>query len=549
MASTAHTPPATTAGPREISAGRTRSTLWRAGPSALAGATACALLIALAWRQGGYFPEDHLPAGAIAFGVLAALLLVKAPGFGISGPALLGLTLLSGFALWTGLSSHWSSAPDTALDNFMLAIVHVGVLGLGIMAAGSGRYSRHLLWGVLGTLAVVVCAGLISRLYPDTLDPFDTFSRFAGYRLAYPVGYWNAFGAMGAMGLVLAAGLASDPRSPMVLRSLAAGLAIPIGTAAYLSFSRGAWLAFFAGLAVLVLVSSHRIPLLATLALCGAGLAASLGRLAGLDGLTEGPRAGGGVRADGASFGPFVLALAVLVAFGQAFLSGRWMAAHTRAQLTRAGRRAGVVVAGLLVVAAICGYALRTEKIEGVSAARVISAEGWLDREWDVFMTPAPVGTTGTERLTTARGSRSDLYRIAIDGFEAHPLWGDGSGGYEYRFAYDHEIREKVRDAHSLYLEALGELGLPGFLLVLGFVGSVAWAATVARRRQDALSGAQCAAAAAAFTVWAVHAGVDWDWEMPALTGPALLLAAALYPLGRRGTRRGRRRTDSTSGV
>jgi hypothetical protein len=26
---------------------------------------------------------------------------------------------------------------------------------------------------------------------------------------------------------------------------------------------------------------------------------------------------------------------------------------------------------------------------------------------------------------------------------------------------------------------------------------------------------------------WAVHAGLDWDWEMPAVTLPALALGAA----------------------
>jgi hypothetical protein len=31
-----------------------------------------------------------------------------------------------------------------------------------------------------------------------------------------------------------------------------------------------------------------------------------------------------------------------------------------------------------------------------------------------------------------------------------------------------------------------------------------------------------------------VHAAVDWDWQVPALTGTALVLAAALFPEGRR---------------
>ena len=40
--------------------------------------------------------------------------------------------------------------------------------------------------------------------------------------------------------------------------------------------------------------------------------------------------------------------------------------------------------------------------------------------------------------------------------------------------------------------------------------------------------GAREAGLIAALALWAVHAGVDWDWEMPALTLVALLIAAAL---------------------
>jgi len=34
--------------------------------------------------------------------------------------------------------------------------------------------------------------------------------------------------------------------------------------------------------------------------------------------------------------------------------------------------------------------------------------------------------------------------------------------------------------------------------------------------------------AAAASTVWLLHSSIDWDWEMPAVTLPALVLAGAL---------------------
>ena len=493
----------------------------------------------MAWQQGGYFPESHLIAGAVCFVLLAVLLAVRPPGFGMSTPALTGVAALAGLAAWTGLSSRWSSAPDAALESFQLALVHVGMLGLGVVAAGSGRYSRHVVWAVLAVVATVACAGLVSRLYPDVLDPAAAFSRFAGYRLAYPFGYWNAFGALGAMGVVLAIGLASDLRSPAVLRALAAGLVVPVGTAAYLSFSRGAWLAFFAGLIVLVAVSSPRLPLLVTLGICGVALAACIGRVTGYDALTENRAAGRGVIAEGREFGPFVLAMAVLAGVARGVLVGAWVPVHARARLLEVRRRLGYAAGVAVILVAATFYALRSDAVEGTAAARIESAERWIGREWDEFMTPAAVGELrGSARLTTARGTRSDLYRVAIDGFESDPLLGDGAGGFEYRFAHDRRVSEKVRDAHSLYLETLGELGLPGLLLLLAFIGSVAWAAVVARLRRDSLSATQAAAASAAFAVWAVHAGVDWDWQVPALTGPALLLAAALYPVGRRGIRR-----------
>jgi O-antigen ligase len=74
-----------------------------------------------------------------------------------------------------------------------------------------------------------------------------------------------------------------------------------------------------------------------------------------------------------------------------------------------------------------------------------------------------------------------------------------------------------VRDAHSLYLETAAELGLVGLALLLALAGSVAVAA---RRAAPAAAGPVAVLAA-----YGLHAGVDWDWELPALTLVALVLA------------------------
>jgi O-antigen ligase len=88
-------------------------------------------------------------------------------------------------------------------------------------------------------------------------------------------------------------------------------------------------------------------------------------------------------------------------------------------------------------------------------------------------------------------------------------------------------VADPARDAHSLPLETLAELGLVGFALLAAWAVGVIRAAARAWRAQPAAA----AGLAAALLVWAVHACLDWDWEMPALTLVALLLAAALVGL------------------
>ena len=78
-----------------------------------------------------------------------------------------------------------------------------------------------------------------------------------------------------------------------------------------------------------------------------------------------------------------------------------------------------------------------------------------------------------------------------------------------------------VRDAHSLYVETLSELGVVGLVLLAIMLGTPLVAAYGAR------GVALVPAAVGAYSAFVLHNAVDWDWELSgvALTG---LLAGCL---------------------
>ncbi len=95
-------------------------------------------------------------------------------------------------------------------------------------------------------------------------------------------------------------------------------------------------------------------------------------------------------------------------------------------------------------------------------------------------------------------------------------------GSFQSWWLQHGSISTFVQDAHSLYLQVLGELGIVGFLLlaaafVSGIVATLMRLLKVALEQRTVL-----AAAAAAFVGFAVAAASDWMWELPAVAVLAL---------------------------
>jgi tetratricopeptide (TPR) repeat protein len=149
-------------------------------------------------------------------------------------------------------------------------------------------------------------------------------------------------------------------------------------------------------------------------------------------------------------------------------------------------------------------------------------------RSYDSFRGPFTQtgGSLSSRLLSTSGNSRADYWSVALGTAADDPVLGSGAGTFDIAWYRERPGQVGVRDAHSLYLETLAELGVPG-LLLLSAVLLVPVAAVWSRR--DWAS----ATATGAYAAYLVHAGLDWDWEVPAVTLAALACAAAMLAAAR----------------
>jgi hypothetical protein len=144
----------------------------------------------------------------------------------------------------------------------------------------------------------------------------------------------------------------------------------------------------------------------------------------------------------------------------------------------------------------------------------------------DSFKTPDYASLESqSSRFTGDLGSnRYDYWRAALHTWTEHPVLGVGADGFGPAYLLDRRSDATPRYAHSIWLETLATLGLPGLLALLAFAAAVL--VTLARalaRRPDWL----VLGAAIPVVVVLAHGTIDWVTFFPVLTAPAVALAAA----------------------
>ena len=133
----------------------------------------------------------------------------------------------------------------------------------------------------------------------------------------------------------------------------------------------------------------------------------------------------------------------------------------------------------------------------------------------DVAADPARLGSIDTNRYR--------YWDVAIETWARDPIVGVGSGGFSVEWLKQRDRVDKSGDAHSIYVETAAELGLVGMAFLLMFLGGTAMA-VLRLHRVDPSAATGLAGGLAA---WWLHAGLDWDWEMPAAGLLMVVLAAA----------------------
>jgi len=473
----------------------------------LLGLVAALAVAGLAFDSGGYSPTSW---GWSAVGLLlvgAAALIVGAQRL---APLELALPVsLAALAACVWLSLAWTSDVSQTVREGQRALVYVAATAALLLL---GRRTRvfGLVVGLAAAISLVCAFALATRLFDPGGGAFQvvSFDPQAGFRLARPLGYANALAIFAVIGILLTLGLALRARQPAI-RALASAALVVLAPTLYFTYGRGAWIGLAAGLVALFAIERDRLELLARTIALAVLPAIAVFLASRTSPLTADPRSVADATHDGHRLAVALAVLAVAAAFVPL--------AAERLRLGRA-RRPLLLGAALLLVA-----------VAVVALVRVGGPQGAVRRAYHAFNAPAPlVGQDSSRRLFSLSGSnRSEYWRVAWREWTDHPGLGGGAGSFQ-RFWLRHRTNDlPVRDAHSLYLETLAELGPLGLAFLLFALAAPLVAVRAARDHPLA------AGALGAYVAYLVHAGIDWDWEMPAVTVAALACGVALLVAAR----------------
>jgi hypothetical protein len=484
-----------------------------------------ALILYAAFEHGAV----ALPADARVEVLVAAIALVAGVGglwsgrlrIAASATGVVGLLLLVAFACWSGITLVWSVAPDQTWIELNRAFTYVIVVGVAIALGASYPGAIKLTAnGLLAIVLVVTAYALGQKLFPGLHagELFDLNKTGSLPRLQEPLGYWNALALFVVFGVPVALARAVDQRQAPPRRLVAACAVQLMVLTIGLTESRGGLLALAVALAVAVWLSGERLRALIWAA---AAIAAAIPPLVlGLSlhslttpGVSLSSREGTGALLTAIT----LISLAALLGGGR-----RLLAIERRLRLgplqARTARRVGALGASALAVLAVLAIALYSRGLTGT-----------FSHAWHSFTSPNAPNNVNPGRLFTTDSYRWLWWSEAGRAFGDRPIGGWGAGSFGVVHLMYRRNTLPVQQPHSVPLQFLAETGVVGALLAIGafLLLFLAAAKRIRRSTNDSPRLLQSALLAGS-VAYAVHSLYDWDWNIPAVTLPALVMIGVL---------------------
>jgi tetratricopeptide (TPR) repeat protein len=461
------------------------------------------LLLVSGWWDSAFDLRYWAPLTILSMALLLAQLCVG--GWQLRGERALTVATVAiwVFALYVLLTAAWSQSAALAWEEAARTSFYAALWTLAVGAGAAGAWRNRLGAGLTVGIAAVAVVTLVGLL-------FNADGLFLAGRLDSPVGYRNGTAALFAFGFWPLSGFAARRGTASGARAAAFAAAVLVLGLAFLTQSRGVLIGLVLGGVVSLAIGPDRLRR-AWLAIAAAtAIAVVSGPLLtpydAFDG-GAGTVAGGDIQ-DAAT--------ALLLVCAAAFVASTFLFVFDNG-LRSSGidRRMRVVgVAALAVLALGAGAA---------GLAKIGSPVGYADEKLKEFNDVEPAAVSGSTRLGTVGGQRSDLWRVAWDQFRDHPLAGAGAGSYQFAYYRDRQTDRNLSDTHSLPLRLLADTGLIGAALFA--IWLVAVAIAIARRAREAIEPDRIwvAGLAAAGVTLLAQCLVDWLWLLPGLLGLAVL--------------------------
>jgi hypothetical protein len=499
----------------------------RARPRApyLLGAALLVLLLYAAFEHGAVAsgPNARIQVALSAVAAFAAGAWLWTGTLRLAAPraAYVGVALLAGFAVWSGVSLIWSVSPEGTWTELNHGLEYVLVLCLAISLGSSLRRSVELVAeGFLVVVLAVAVYALGQKVVPglylhdvSTLNQNELLSR-----LQDPLGYWNALALFVLLGLPIALSLAVDRDRPVRQRLTGLCSVVLIALVIAFTYSRGGVLAAVVAIAVALALSGVRLRALMWLA--AAMLAALPAMLFGLldHSLTTSTSLSARESAGAALGAILIVSLAGLVS------AGHWLARRERAAHVSPERASGItrLLFALVGVAIIAGLLAITVSSRGLT--------GTLSHEWKTFTNTHEASISSPSRLFAAdSANRWVWWKEAVGAWSDRPITGWGAGSFPVVHLLYRRDTLSVQQPHSVPLQFLAETGIVGAALAIAaFALLLTVAVKAVRARAPGGERVLAAALLAAAAAYAIHTFYDWDWDIPAVTMPALVLLGVL---------------------